>query len=108
MVEEISPIVFKKIDVSNFAKKGVKGFVLGTSVLFGKNRSYSEILSDLRKIKHLTQKDLSLITGLSIQCISDIESKNSGNPTLKSLIKYLDALGYEICFQRNKEDDDDA
>ncbi len=65
-------------------------------------------LSDLRKIKHLTQKDLSLITGLSIQCISDIESKNSGNPTLKSLIKYLDALGYEICFQRNKEDDDDA
>ena len=65
-------------------------------------------LSDLRKIKHLTQKDLSLITGLSIQCISDIESKNSGNPTLKSLIKYLNALGYEICFQRNKEDDDDA
>lgn len=65
-------------------------------------------LSDLRKIKHLTQKDLSLITGLSVQCISDIESKNSGNPTLKSLIKYLDALGYEICFQRNKEDDDDA
>ena len=65
-------------------------------------------LSDLRKIKHLTQKDLSLITGLSIQCISDIESKNSGNPTLKSLIKYLNALGYEICFQRNKGDDDDA
>ncbi len=62
-------------------------------------------LSDLRKMKHLTQKELSLITGLSIQCISDIESKNSGNPTLKSLIKYLDALGYEICFQRNKEGD---
>lgn len=65
-------------------------------------------LSDLRKIKHLTQKDMSLITGLSIQCISDIESKNSGNPTLKSLIKYLDALGYEICFKRNKESDKDV
>ena len=62
-------------------------------------------LSDLRKIKHLTQKDMSMITGLSIQCISDIESKNSGNPTLKSLIKYLDVLGYEICFKRNKESD---
>lgn len=37
--------------ITNFAKKGVKGFVLGTSVLFGKNRSYSEILSDLRKIE---------------------------------------------------------
>ncbi len=57
-------------------------------------------LADLRKIKHLTQKDLSLITGLSIQCISDIENGNSGNPTLKSLIKYLDCLGYEICFQK--------
>ena len=57
-------------------------------------------LSDLRKIKHLTQKELSMITGLSVQCISDIESENSGNPTLKSLIKYLDCLGYEICFQK--------
>lgn len=57
-------------------------------------------LADLRKIKHLTQKELSMITGLSIQCISDIENENSGNPTLKSLVKYLDSLGYEICFQK--------
>lgn len=57
-------------------------------------------LSDLRKIKHLTQKELSSITGLSVQCISDIENENGGNPTLKSLIKYLDVLGYEICFQK--------
>ena len=57
-------------------------------------------LSDLRKINHLTQKELSSITGLSVQCISDIENEKSGNPTLKSLIKYLDSLGYEICFQR--------
>lgn len=57
-------------------------------------------LSDLRKIKHLTQKDVSTMTGLSVQCISDIESENSGNPTLKSLIKYLDCLGFEIAFQK--------
>lgn len=57
-------------------------------------------LSDLRKIKHLTQKELSMITGLSVQCISDIENDKSGNPTLKSLVKYLDCLGYEICFQK--------
>lgn len=57
-------------------------------------------LADLRKIKHLTQKEMSAITGLSIQCISDIESEDSGNPTLKSLIKYLDCLGYEIAFQK--------
>lgn len=56
--------------------------------------------SDLRKIKHLTQKDLSLLSGLSIQCISDIENRDSGNPTLKSIVKYLDSLGYELCFQQ--------
>lgn len=57
-------------------------------------------LSSLRKIKKITQKELSEASGLSIQCISDIESENSGNPTLKSLIKYLDCLGYEIAFQK--------
>lgn len=57
-------------------------------------------LADLRKIKRLTQKEMSMITGLSVQCISDIENENSGNPTLRSLIKYLDCLGYEMCFQK--------
>lgn len=57
-------------------------------------------LADLRKTRHLTQKEMSMVTGLSVQCISDIESNSSGNPTLKSIIKYLDCLGYEIVFQR--------
>lgn len=57
-------------------------------------------LADLRKTRHLTQKEMSMITGLSAQCISDIESDSSGNPTLKSIIKYLECLGYEIAFQR--------
>ena len=57
-------------------------------------------LSDLRKIKHLTQKELAAMTGLSVQCISDIENESSGNPTLKSLIKYLDCLGFEIFFRK--------
>ena len=57
-------------------------------------------LGSLRKSKGMTQKDLSTLTGLSVQCISDIENENSGNPTLKSLIKYLDCLGYELYFQK--------
>lgn len=57
-------------------------------------------LSMLRKSKGLSQKDLSKISGLSVQCISDIESVNSGNPTLRSLIKYLECLGYEISFKK--------
>ena len=36
--------------IETFAPKGMKGFVLGTTVLFGKDRSYGDILTDLRKI----------------------------------------------------------
>ena len=57
-------------------------------------------LINLRKSKKLTQKELAKRSGLSVQCISDIESENSGNPTLKSIIKYLDCLGYELYFQK--------
>lgn len=56
-------------------------------------------LADIRKSKKLTQKDISILSGLSIQCISDIENNNSGNPTLSSLIRYLDCLGLEIAFK---------
>lgn len=59
-------------------------------------------LSELRKSKGISQKEMSKISGLSVQCISDIESINSGNPTLRSIVKYLDCLGFEICFQKRK------
>jgi len=36
-------------NVSKFSALGVSGFVLGTAVLFGKERSYKEILDELRK-----------------------------------------------------------
>lgn len=35
--------------VQTYAPKGVKGFVLGTTVLFGKNRSYGDILREVRQ-----------------------------------------------------------
>ena len=57
-------------------------------------------LVNLRKSKKLTQKELADISGLSVKCISDIESETTGNPTMKSLIKYLDCLGYELYFQK--------
>ncbi len=37
--------------IKEFAPKGVKGFVLGTTVLFGKDRSYEEIIKDIRDIE---------------------------------------------------------
>ena len=36
--------------IREFAPKGVKGFVLGTTLLFGKNRPYGETLAAIRKL----------------------------------------------------------
>lgn len=57
-------------------------------------------LGSLRKAQKMTQKDMSALSGLSTQCISDIESEKTGNPTFKSIMKYLDVLGYEVCFRK--------
>ena len=37
--------------IVEFAPKGVKGFVLGTSLLFGKKRPYIETLTDIREMR---------------------------------------------------------
>ena len=37
--------------ILEFAPKGVDGFVLGTTLLFGKGRSYEDILKDIRELK---------------------------------------------------------
>lgn len=37
--------------ITSFAPKGVDGFVLGTTLLFGKQRSYGKILQDIRELK---------------------------------------------------------
>lgn len=53
-------------------------------------------LTDIRKSKHITQKQLSELSGLSESCISNIESGSNTSPTLRSLIKYATALGVEF------------
>ena len=57
-------------------------------------------LRDARMSKHLTQKELSDISGLSITTISNIES-GDGSPTLRSLILYATAVGYNIMIKKN-------
>lgn len=37
--------------ILEFAPKGVKGFVLGTTLLFGKGRPYGEIIENIRQLK---------------------------------------------------------
>lgn len=37
--------------IETFAPKGVKGFVLGTTLLFGKEKPYDEIIANIRQMK---------------------------------------------------------
>lgn len=37
--------------IKEFAPKGVRGFVLGTTLLFGKDRPYREIMEDIRNMR---------------------------------------------------------
>lgn len=63
-------------------------------------------LTDLRKAKHITQKELSKIAGLSEGCISNIESDNDNDnsPTLRSLLKYAAALNADIYIKAKPDD----
>jgi transcriptional regulator with XRE-family HTH domain len=53
-------------------------------------------LTNARKSRHISQKELAKLSGLSESCISNIESGESSSPTLRSLIKYTTALGIEL------------
>ena len=39
--------------ILEYAPRGVDGFVLGTTLLFGKEKSYGKILTDIRELKFL-------------------------------------------------------
>lgn len=59
-------------------------------------------LKRIRESQRMTQKQISEICGLSLNCISSIENADDTiqSPTLRSMNKYLEALGFEMCFKR--------
>ena len=60
-------------------------------------------LARVRKEKNFTQNNIKEVTGLTQQAISRIEKgTNERSPTLKTLIRYIDALGYELTITRKK------
>jgi len=56
-------------------------------------------LSEARKQNNLTQKQLKECTGLTQQVISRIETNTEISPSLKNLMIYVNALGYELILQ---------
>jgi len=60
-------------------------------------------LTEMRKRNNITQKDLQQASGLSQQAISRIEVGKDVSPSLKSLIKYVDAIGCQLRLELKEE-----
>jgi len=49
-----------------------------------------------RKEAGLTQKELGTLSGLDFRAVSRAETSTDVSPSLKTLIKYLNAVGYKL------------
>jgi len=58
-----------------------------------------EIRKKLRQAREeagITQKSMGMLSGLDQRAISRVETKTDVSPNLKTIVKYLNAIGYEI------------
>lgn len=53
-------------------------------------------LAEARKENNISQTQLKELTGLTQQTISRIETNSDISPSLKILLKYVNAIGYEL------------
>lgn len=82
-----------------------EGFITDDAEIF--ERLIRIQLVSLRKSKHLTQKELAEITGLSVGTISHIES-GSNSINMRTLAKYLVGVGGTMYIDLiNKDEDSD-
>ena len=63
---------------------------------FEKEYQFRKKLVLARKEAGLTQKDLESKTGLAQRAISRLESDTEVSPSVRTLIKYLGSMGYEL------------
>jgi len=56
-------------------------------------------LAEARKQKNITQMQIKEMTGLTQQVISRIETNTDISPSLKNLMIYANAIGYELTLQ---------
>ena len=62
-------------------------------------------LSEIRKINNINQKDLREKSGLTQQAISRIEVGKDVSPSLKSIIRYVDAIGCRLTVEPKQSSD---
>jgi len=53
-------------------------------------------LATTRKAEHITQNELEHASGLTQQSISRIEKNMEYSPMLNTILRYVDALGYQL------------
>jgi len=63
---------------------------------FDREYEFRKKLVFARKEAGLTQKELGMLSGLDYRAVSRAESDSNVSPNLKTLVKYLNAIGYEL------------
>ena len=63
------------------------------------DRAVSKQNISIRKLKKISQTQLSLDTGISRAAISSLENGRGIDVGLKKVLQIIDYLGYEICFK---------
>ena len=61
-----------------------------------KEAAFRQKLVQARKDAGLQQKTIGMLTGLDQRAISRVETNKAISPNLRTLIKYLNAMGYEL------------
>ena len=69
---------------------------------FEREYAFRLMLSRARKAQNITQQEIQRRTGLPQQSISRIEkgTARKQSPTLRTLLKYVDAIGCELILQK--------
>jgi len=63
---------------------------------FDRECTFRRKMIEARKASGLTQKQLEELSGLKQQSISRIERVTAVSPSISTLLKYLDAIGYTL------------
>lgn len=66
--------------------------------LFKAEMEFKQALLDARRENCLTQKEISVRSGLSQQAVSRLEKKGGG--TIETLLRYLQPLGYTLSIKK--------
>jgi len=61
-----------------------------------KEAVFRQRLVKARKDAGIHQKTIGMLTGLDQRAISRVETNNAISPNLRTLVKYLNAIGYEL------------